>query len=173
MTDAPMVSTEPRTTESPTAATTASFIFDPDACTDNPQDYNVNIDLQSQFDEDGIATCAGDEEEQIAAAISAAMNEAFPTTVSDWDGQAFFGVFGFDSNQEVNNLGSLRRKQRRRLGSSLLPPINLVVDDTGRSLQESSCPSRGDFECTADFCRWGCLTAKTVRVNPTWSLICS
>ena len=141
-------------TEAPTEPLTDPTI-PPDAeCQDNLQNYNVNIDLQIGFEEDIFAACVDDQDQQIASAISDAMNEAFPTTVSDWDGEAFFGPFGYDPSQEVNNVGRLRRRQLR--GNTII-----TTTSAQRDLQEASCSSRGDIDCFGDYCRWGCLTAAT------------
>lgn len=128
------------------------------ACMDNPQSYEVNVDLQINFTEGILAACAENEEDQITAAITSAMNDAFPTTVPDWNGQAVFGPFAFDIAQEINNTDPFAGRTRRFLRSVAGP-----VDAVERSLQQGgNCPDRS-VDCAADYCRWGCLSASTTN----------
>jgi len=130
-------------------------------CQENPQDYNVNIDVQIEYPDDEFAACDDEaQDSNINAVISDALNAAFPTTVSDWDGDALFGDFVFDGDQEVNNVdpfGGFRRKRYLRVFTR----PSQIDDKRRRRLQEGTCPSRADVECTTDYCRWGCVTAAT------------
>jgi hypothetical protein len=85
----------------------------------------------------------GDAESSINFNIAAVLNEAFPTTVFDWTGDATFGTFFFDVAQAVS-AARLRR-----------------LEATPRILQQGTCPSREGIDCEGDLCRWGCVTAAT------------
>lgn len=116
-------------------------------CFDNPQDYTVRIDIQIQYPNDDFAACdSAEQDNAINANIQAVLNDNFATTIPDWVGEAMFDTFVFDPDQEVTNFDPFVRRRKLRLDE--------------RDLQEGTCPPR-DVECTADFCRWGCVTAST------------
>jgi len=117
-------------------------------CTENPRDYPVNIDLQIDF-AGAPSDCSSDEDNAIAASIQEALNSNFATTVPDWDGDAFWGPFVFDSTQEARSGGDERRWLM--FNGGFLPR---------RMLQQGTCSERF-VDCEGDTCRWGCLTAST------------
>lgn len=123
----------------------------------------MNVDVQIQFFEDSFAACLESEETTIATMIQAALNDNFATTVADWQGAASFGTFSLDLDQEVNNVGPFaRRKLQKRLTSTAGSLAQLASPP--RNLQTATCPSSRAFvDCTADYCRWGCVTASTTN----------
>ncbi|CAB9509524.1 mucin 5B, oligomeric mucus gel-forming [Seminavis robusta] len=138
-------STTPGTpvTPSPTRAPT---------CDDNPMDYNVLIDLQIQYPNDQAVECTSEQDSAISISIANALNDNFPTTVPDWDGDAYFSDFVFDPAQQVDNVA--RRRLLTATSSRMLP-------SGGRILQQGTCSSRDGIGCSGDRCRWGCLPAAT------------
>jgi hypothetical protein len=154
------------TNPAPTSLAPTTADGNGDECTKNPQDYDVRVDIQIEFLDNEFAACGSeDQENSINTNIAAALNQAFPTTVSDWDGVANFGTFIFDLEQEVNNVDSSARRHLGWLQSLFIMNSGNDHDEVpttsgSRSLQEGTCPVR-DVECTADYCRWGCITAST------------
>ena len=148
----PTTATPGTTTNAPTTSTPTTVA--PTSC--EAADYNVNLDLQIQYVDDEFAACVDDEDNQIALAISNALNAGFPTVVTNWDGTAEFGEFVFDIDQEVDNVGN--PFGRRGLVLRAATPRGLQIGG-------GECPERS-LECTADVadrCRWGCVTAATTN----------
>lgn len=79
--------------------------------------------------------------------ISNLLNRVFPVKVPSWNGNALFGPFDWDTEQQVSTA------KRRRLRSR-----TLTEDATTTSTTE--CPQR-DIECEGDVCLWGCLPVET------------
>lgn len=128
------------------------------SCTQNPLDYNVNIDIQITFLDNEFAVCDSPAQyEAINTNIQQALNENFATTVTDWQGTATFGSFIFDESQEVNNVEG---------NDDVIFQDDTVQDDDNNL--PTLCPSRAAVGCGApDYCRWGCVNASTTNCgNP-------
>lgn len=148
------------TTRAPiTEVPTMAYSFE-NTCQDNPINYEVMVDVQISFPNQEFAACdSAEQEAKINRVIARTLNIAFPSTVSDWDGDAYFGDFLFVDDQEVNNadpFGDLR--QRRGLLRANAKP---KTPQGRRGLQQKCTCSTRSEDCSNDYCRWGCLEAAT------------
>lgn len=173
MTEAPTEIEEPddksmEDTFSPTESPTADLTLSPTEaeeepevdgdCQDNPNSYDVMVDLQIDFQDQQVETCTPTEEQAIADAISDAMNVAFPTRVKTWDGTAEFGIFDFEHEQFYDDISEIAGA--RQLRGRMLEAAKRLAAKRGLS-SVFTCPLRGDLDCPNGYCMWGCVEAAT------------
>ena len=111
------VITTARTSES-MAAAGATAPTKTAQCTANPQDIQVGIDIQLDFEDDLFAACVEEDKALVLQTIQTTLNAAFPTIVTDWQGTAKFGPIQLDEQELVDNddtFGGFRRFQSTQI----------------------------------------------------------